>query len=351
MCAAQYRGTWVFVAGAFALLACAVEKNNAATPKDHFKALLSSPPTIERMIFTERLPKDPTHAIPLDTGLADSTNVLTYELRWQTNATLLRTLRHSASFTNYSMWGKCFTLWNDQFYFLDNPKSAVLYVLEEAQAAEGNYSGAYHATLIRRGKAAQVLNLGVNHLQPGAIRWDGDSFSVSGIADKRPIQIQGHITGYTNDIPSEMHLEYFNESGLARYRLQYDYEKYGAPYYPARIIINLLHENKEVEYQNYGIQSILIAERPLPKSHFDPAPFIEANHLQLQYFTNGAVYSALPSGQMIETFGSVPSLKLSSGDYRLNRYYYLAVLAIAAFFLAMLIRETKTERKTKTSSI
>jgi hypothetical protein len=135
------------------------------------------------MIFTERLPKDPIHAVPLETGLADSTNLLTYELRWQTNATFLRTLRHSADFTNYSMSGHCFTLWNDQFYFLDNPRSAVLYVLEEARAAQGDYSGAYLSTMIRRGKATQILNLGVNHIRPGAIRWDGDSFSVTGIAD------------------------------------------------------------------------------------------------------------------------------------------------------------------------
>jgi hypothetical protein len=47
------------------------------TPKDRFKALFTSPPIIERMIVTERLPEDPLHAVPLDTGLADSTNVVT----------------------------------------------------------------------------------------------------------------------------------------------------------------------------------------------------------------------------------------------------------------------------------
>jgi hypothetical protein len=169
----------------------------------------------------------------------------------------------------------CFTLWEDQFYFLDNPRAAVLYVLEEANAAKGTYSGAYHATMIRRGKATQILNLGVNHLSPGAIRWDGDSFLATGIADKRAIQVQGQITGFTNDIPSEMFVEYFNETGMARYRILYDYRSYQRPFYPSRIRINFLHKDREIEYASYAIESVSAATRPLPQSRFDPAPFIK----------------------------------------------------------------------------
>jgi hypothetical protein len=68
-------------------------------------------------------------------------------------------------------------------------------------------------------------------------------------------------------------------------------------------------------------------------------------------FTNGAVYFALPSGQMIETYGSVPKTKLARSDYRLNRYYYAAVLATATFFLAVWIRVIRTEKQTKASTI
>jgi hypothetical protein len=351
MRALDYSRTSVIIAAAAGLFATCGEGAGAATPKDHFKALLSSPPTIERMIFMERLPKDPNHAVPLDTGLADSTNSLIYELRWQTNATFLRTLKDPSGFTNYTMSGRCFTLWNDQFYFLDNPKSAVLYVLEEAKAAQGNYTGPYHATTIRKGKATQILNLGINHVKPGTIRWEGDSFSASAIADKRPIQVQGHITGYSNGIPSEMHVEYFNESGIARYRLLYDYASFAPPYYPSRIRINFFYKDKEVEYQDYTIQSVQVAAKPLPSTHYDPKPFIDANQLQLQYFTNGSVYFALPSGQLIETFGNAPKTKLSRADYKLNRYYYLAVLATAAFFVAWCMKVIRAEKHPKTTTI
>jgi hypothetical protein len=351
MPALAYRRISVLILAASGLLTGHREGMGATPPQDHFKALLSSPPTIERMIFTERLPKDPIHAVPLDTGLADSTNSLTYELRWQTNATFLRTLTHPWGFTNYAMSGQCFTLWNDQFYFLDNPKAAVLYVLEEAKAAQGNYTGPYHATMIRKGKATQILNLGINHVKPGTIRWDGDSFAVTGVADKRPIQIQGQITGYSNGIPSEMQVEYLSESGLARYRLLYDYATYAPPFYPSRIRINFFYKDKEIEYQSYSIESVKVAAKPLPRTHFDPKPFIEANQLQLQYFTNGSVYFALPSGQLIETFGNAPKMGLSRTDYKLNRYYYLAVLATATFFLAWCLKAIRAEKHPRATTI
>jgi hypothetical protein len=174
---------------------------------------------------------------------------------------------------------------------------------------------------------------------------------VSGVADRRAIQIQGQITGYTNDIPSEMVVEYSNESGSARYRLLYDYAIYSAPFYPSRIRVNLLRENREVEYQSYSIQSVSTADKPLPRSYFDPAPFIEANHLQLQYFTNENLYFALPSGKIIETFGSNPRVKFTRADYQLNRYYYIAVFATAACFIALWFRGTRSEKQTKTSPI
>ncbi|MCI0540401.1 MAG: hypothetical protein L0Z50_34800 [Verrucomicrobiales bacterium] len=337
----DYVGRAVQVAALLSLLTCTDGCLRAETPKDRFKALFSAPPIVERMIVTERLPKDPIHAVPLDTGLADSTNSVTYELRWQSNAMFLRTLARPSDSTNYVMGSPCFTLWDDHFYFLDNTKAAVLYVLEEENAAQGTYSGAYHATMIRRGKGTQILNLGVNHLNPGMIKWDGDGFLATGIADRRPIQIQGQITGYTNDIPSEMQVDYFNETGLARYRILYEYHSYRPPYYPARIRINLLYKNREVEYASYAIDSVSIAAKPLPRSHFDPAPFIEANRLQVQYFTNGNVYSKLPSGGLIETFGAAPKIKLSARDYRSNGYYYLAVGAATSLFLVLAINQKK----------
>lgn len=315
----------------------------AETPKDRFKTLFSAPPVVERMIVTERLPKDSIHAVPLETGLADSTNFVTYELRWQSNAMFLRTLARPTDSTNYAMTGQCFTLWDDHFYYLDNPRAAVLYVLEEANAAKGIYSGAYQATVIRMGKATQILNLGVNHLKPGGIIWEEDGFSASGMADRRVIQIQGQITGYTNDIPSEMSVEYFNETGLARYRILYDYRSYVPPYYPWRIRINLLHKDQEIEYASYSIESVSTAAQRLPKGHFDPAPFIEANRLETHYYTNGNVYSRLPSGQLIETFGAAPKMKLSAREYRSNGYYYLAVAVATTFFFVLALNQRKKE--------
>jgi hypothetical protein len=138
-----------------------------------------------------------------------------------------------------------------------------------------------------------------------------------------------------------MFVEYFNETGIARYRILYDYRSYQRPFYPSRIRINFLYKNREIEYASYAIESVSIANRPLPRSRFDPAPFIEANRLEVRYFTNGNIYSKLPSGRLIETPGTAPKTKLSARDYRSNAYYYLAVMAATSFFLLLALNPKK----------
>jgi len=318
----------------------------ADSPKERFKALLQSPPVIERLVFVEKLPVNPHHAVPLDQGIAASTNFQTFELRWQTNAMFLRQIRNLNDLTNQFVPGECFTLWNDQFYFLDAGRKAMLYVLEQEKARAGIYPPPYHATLIKRGKAAEVLNLGISHLTPGSIRWEGDTFHAVSTADKKPIHIRGEISGLTNGIPIEMKVQYSNDVSVANYRMTYAYESYRPPYYPTRITAHFINRDKEIEYRAYSILSLATSPNPLPQSRFGPEPFLLANAMPTFYLTNDSIFFKLPSGQLIETPATIPKLRLSGSDFFKNRYYYFAAASVTLWFLALVLRTKAQTEKT-----
>lgn len=318
---------------------CSESANQEVTPLKRFKTLLEAPPVVARLVFSETLPKDPTKAVPLDTGLADSTNRIFYELRWQPNAMFCRQIRRPDDITNQAIVGACFSVWEDKLYFLSAGGNPMLYVLEKEKAKRGDYPAPYHASLIRRCRAAEPLNLGISHLQPGMIRWEGNQFKVVTTADKKAMYIRGDVSGFSNNIPCELTVQYSNDMGVANYRIEYHYDTYAPPYYPSRITSYFRYHGKEICYRACQLLSIQTAPKALPESSFDPSPYILASRRALLYLTNDSIYFKLPSGKLIESPSSVPKLKLSSVDYRKNIGYYLAAATVTLLFLGLTARE------------
>ena len=308
------------------------------SPLARFKTLLQTPPVIYRLVFAETLPSVPNKAAPLDIGIAGSTNHVFYELRWQPNGMFFGEMAGLSDLPNRIIGGRGFLLWKDHFYFLGG-RQPMLYVLEDAKARGGEYSTVYHATLIQRSRACEPLNLGISHLTPGMIQWESNHFSVLTTADKKPMVVRGAITGFSNDIPCELSVQYSNNMGTANYRIAYDYEHYASPYYPCHITAFFRFQGKEVPYRAYTLISVRTAEKPLPESDYDLRSYFPANDQPLLYLTNESVYVKLPSGRLLESPSSVPRLKLTRDDYRKNRPYYVAAASVSLCFLALTIRE------------
>jgi hypothetical protein len=293
---------------------------------ERFKALLSGPPRIERMIYSQTLPPSARKEPFLQTGLAGSANRAYFEVRWQPNAMLHRQLSSPAQANDDTITGQCFSLWNGQFYFLDANTKPALYVFEEEKANQGTYSGPFHAAHIRMTEAAEPLNLGISHISPGSVLWEGSSFSLVTMADKKPNWIRGDITGFTNGVPNELRVQYSNDMGSARYRIAYDYADYRAPYYPSRIRAHFVRDGKEIVYSEFNILSLAVADQTLSEAHFNLSSVMLADGRSLLYLTNDTLYGRSRSGELVEAPAGVAFLRLSRREYYRNRYYYLAAM-------------------------
>ena len=314
-------------------------------PAEIFKRILSAPPVISEMVYQDKLPPVQNRPTPLDVGLTQSTNFVTCRLVWQPEAMFFETVppRRAGGSAAPSGVGECFALWENQFYFLDPGQFAFVYRLVPQEAKPGAFPAPYHAALFKQHRACEPLNLGLNHLTPGAVRWDGDNFSAVGSADQKPMFVRGKITGWTNRIPNELQVQYSNDMGVANYRLKYEYARYEPPFFPSSITSYFQRQGREVEYRAYHILSIRTTNSPLPRAAFDPERYMETHGMRLRLMTNGTLYTQLPSGALIETPGALPKLKLTPQNYYANRYYYLAAGLSTVAMLAILARTKPRE--------
>lgn len=319
-----------------------------ANPVDYFKRLLSDPPIVLEMIYQDKMPSNVNLPAPFETGLSGSTNQATYRLVWQPNALFFRSIL-PPGYTNQTYSTRvppeCFARWDNSFYFLDPGQFAFVYQMAPEEAKPGAFPAPYHAALVKQARACEPLNLGINHLAPGSVRWEGDQFSALGSADQKPMFVRGQITGWTNRIPCELQVQYSNDMGVANYRLTYRYEPYAPPYFPTSITSYFQRAGQEVEYRAYRILSVTVTNRPFTRDLIDPERFIESHGMRLRWMTNGTLYSKLPSGALIETPGAMPKTKLTLQDYYANRYYYLAVLLTTVGFIALAAKTFKKDQQ------
>jgi hypothetical protein len=150
--------------------------------------------------------------------------------------------------------------------------------------------------------------------------------------------VSGRISQVTNGMPSQMQVLYSNNMGVARYRLSYEYQPQPSPFFPSRITLYLQQRGQEIEYRQYDILSLKRGTSPLSLDIFSPAKLLEANRMALRFYTNDAIYAALPSGRLLQTPAAAPRLALGREDYYRNRYFYLALTVITLSFGGVVLR-------------
>src|SRR5689334_1279745 len=84
---------WLMVLSAGTMLWRATgETFNPSDPDRAFKLLLSAPSPLTQLVFREQLPPVFNRPVPLQGGIKGSTNFALYELRWQSNGLVVRSL-------------------------------------------------------------------------------------------------------------------------------------------------------------------------------------------------------------------------------------------------------------------
>ena len=304
-----------------------------------FKRLLSAPPIVRQMVYLDKVSPLPRSAEPLQAAASDSAGYTRYFLTWQPNAISFHTAPKVSTTDSRTYYDEFFLGWRNEFYFLNGRQFAFRYQHGPGELKPGPFPAAYHAALIKQHAAYEPINLGLNHLMPGSVVWEGENFSAVGSADQKPMFIWGRISVISNHVPTEMQVHYSNDMGIANYRISYQYSEYQPPYYPSRISTYFQHNRKETECDN-RILSVAATNTPLPRAAFEPLSYLTSNHMSLRVLTNNSIYTQLPSGRLVETPGATPKMHLTPTDYYANRYYYLAVIIISTGFLYLAVRRS-----------
>ena len=313
---------------------------------DAFKRLLDAPPVIERLVYRETLPPRPSAVIPMDVGISRSTNYAIYEIRWQTNAMSARTLESNLSSERLAAYRAAFTLWDENFWFLDNSTNLFVYHLEHNRVRHGHVPASYDAAWYRISRYGEIINLGLSHLKPGSVRWDQDRFSATGLADKKPMTVTGSISHLSNGIPCELSVRYSNSTAVVDYRLAYEYDERRTSFYPRRVSLFVKHGARETEYRRYEILSLKTSRHALPETYFDPDGRLRSPSVRLQLLTNDSIYIRLPSGKLIEGQVAIPHSSLSRAEHYRNRYFYMSLgLVTMACFRAFVQSKQESTRQ------
>jgi len=307
-----------------------------------FQRLLSEPPVIREMLFLEKLPTEIGRPPSLEHGITTSTNFSIGLLSWQPGAMSYRNLSSTNVASETGIRGPAFFLYNDIISFAESPTNLLVYRMEHDRAQQGSFPPAYDAATYRLRRMGEPINLGLSHLLPGSVRWDGLRFQATGSADKKPIQVLGEISAFTQGIPSELRVLYTNAQVQARYRIAYSYSRIEPPWYPDSITLYFILGDREVEYRTYRILSVQTSSEPLPASHFDPNSYLPPRQTQISLATNDSTYLVLPDGSLLETPSGVsPRTQLSPSDYYRNRYAYVTMAAISIAFAVFIMRSLK----------
>jgi len=202
--------------------------------------------------------------------------------------------------------------------------------------------------MFRKVNLSQILNMGILNIEPGTIRWEGDDFHA--YYPERQQTISGRLTLSQSGVPNSLAVTYQSGTNVAQYVIRYGFERDpGLRFIPSEFRTFQLVQGREIERLRAQIHEIKLAVKPLPKGDFNPAAYIDFNHLAVRRFTNGMMLALdkrgrwvmATSGPLGEAFGR-PS----------PQFFYASVSVLALTFVVLMWRARKeatlaTEEKTK----
>lgn len=314
------------------------------SPIDSFKTFLSSPPVVEHLIFSERLPPDPEKPWRYDLSVSESRVYRYYEARWQPGAYFLRDIAATdsagdprtlgvlaARFDNHSWFHDSFGYRGRFLQFSAEPDGRL------CQTADLN------SDVLR-----QVMTFGLMHSYIGSIRWNGNSFRV--LASTLDLEIAGELTPSLSGLPDSLSVTYTGSQGDIHWIIRY---AYGAGEdttgLPSTIRGFWVSDGQELQRTEFVIYALKTRTAKLGLEAFSPARLAATNSWEQHFVSSNAVYALLPSGKLrlIERLGKPVLDKLPGQATPTQLAAVYAVWAAANAFIFILVARMRGKRKHK----
>ncbi len=188
------------------------------SPVERFKLFLSSPPVVESLIFSERLPPDPQQPGRTDIPVSASLAFRYYQARWQPGAYFLREIAAPNAQSDLKTPGLLAVRFNEQCWFhfghgygsIDRLESGSYFSNDVCQTAFNNSS------VLR-----QVMTFGLMHSDAGSVEWRGNQFRVRTPA--LGLRITGELNVLASGLVQSLKVTYFNAKGEIHWLISYSY--------------------------------------------------------------------------------------------------------------------------------
>ena len=251
--------------------------------------------------------------IPKDGSLARSTVFQWFQAKWQPDGLFFRQLSTPSDATNFIFAGRLTSALNHRHSIVESiPAAEVTYnrrhALGDATArlttwddtdisTQGKNVSIFFASQFFLEPLRNILNLGIMHVDIAAIHWEGNRFRVDSDVDNDHFLITGVVAATGNGPPNHLTARYIFKNRTNDYVVRYGYRSSDGPSFLPTTITNFwLSGGEEIEFDEWKILNLEMADAPLASASFDLAPFVKQNQWQDHLYTNGTFYERTDAG-------------------------------------------------------
>jgi hypothetical protein len=320
------------------------------SPVERFKDFLSNPPAITNLLLQRKVPMGGGRRA-FDGSLAFSTEFAYYQARWQPGGVFFRKLSHPSEATNVGFAGDLVSSYGETNWMVDS-KPIFITWNDPTPSAKGKNFSVYFTRKLLLEPLRQALNLGVLHLDAGAIRWNGNEFHLQSELDTDAWVVGGKLVSKGDGPPDHLGLYYSQGTNVYRYVVRYGYEPpLRLPYVPT-VITNfwISSTGQEYDIDEWKILDLAVAPNSLPESAFAIEPFLQNRAWPVRVYKDHAFYELSTNGTLRLLFAlSTASPRPAPPGARGARLLYAGWLAVnfALFALFARVRNMVTTSKPK----
>jgi hypothetical protein len=325
------------------------------TGLDVFKQFMASPPVIEGLLYEKMMARDNQKG--LADGVLGTNGRVTYGFaKWQPGCLYLKLGGSDlVAAPNLQSGEEIDAMLGVEHWRID-PIGLCAYWKDSAKQPEQIRMGPSRLFHQRSDDFKQVLNMGVMHLEPGAIKWAGDTFIVSGYVPeaKAWVEVEGTIRPGPDGRAQEMTVKYVMKDITVKYRLRYGYVT-NVPdtmpnWLPNNIEAFLMRGSEEIKLMRLRIMAFKTSPAVLPHAVFNPEGILAASRIPVLLYKDGNWYETNALGHLALAKGSAfapDRLRGYRERFDLKQLYFgAAALGTAAAFSASrrILNKTKTKQ-------
>jgi hypothetical protein len=323
------------------------------TKVDYFKAFMASPPIITKLTWYKLARTDSSSGL-VATNWVGTTRVSANGFigRYQPACIFLKHVLNPQELNFDVLPGSEVEGSRGAVHWMVNTQGLTGYWEDTARFTAEIRIGPSIAFHSRTAELAELLNMGVMHMDPGTANWHGDRFTADAYIPemKMPMSINGTLRATAEHLVKDMDVTYRSRIGEWHYVLRYTYEEKSTQHdMPSKIESFFVSDGEERKMAQWTILSLIRSPNHIDERLFALPKNCTTDRFRMFYYTNNGWYAKNAVGQLAPIAGGANKWGASDGTLTNRTSYYGAVLCSTIFAFASMWRakiKSNTTNKT-----